>query len=125
MCKHCPLCYIGRTVQKFHDRVTEHRDLYYKLLSDPSIQFSFEAINDEFDRYSAGLHLINAHNCTDRADFNSHYSVFILMNSSPSGLEVNEHRLIHLYRTLKPTGINSVDPFGISLLIENIAFVDD
>ena len=111
-----------RTIQKFHARVTEHRDLCYKLLDNPHLQFSDEVINDKFDHYSLGLHLINDHNCRDRSDFNKFYSVFILMNSSTSRLEVNEHRSMHKYRTLKRHGINSKDLFGIPLLIENKAF---
>ena len=68
------------------------------------------------DTYSLGAHLISEHGCTQRSDFNDSYRVFILMNSSPSTLEYNEHKFIHRLRTIKPFGINSVDPFGIPLL---------
>ena len=30
-------------------------------------------------------------------------------------LEVNEHKFIHSLKTLKPHGLNVVDPFGIPL----------
>ena len=65
--------------------------------------------------YSLGAHLVDEHGCSNRADFNKIYDVFILMNSSPSKLEVNEHTFIQRLKTLKPFGINSVDPFGIPL----------
>ena len=58
----------------------------------------------------------------NRSDFDSSYRVFILMNSSPTNLEVNEHKFIQKLRTLKPYGINSCDPFGMPLLYENKAF---
>ena len=78
------------------------------------MQTNYVLEND--DTYSLGAHLIDEHGCTSRADFNKFYNVFILMNSSPSTLEVNEHKFIQRLKTLKPFGINSVDPFGIPLL---------
>jgi len=113
MCKLCIKKYVGRTVQYLRTRVTQHRHKYYRLLEDPSIIFNNSGDDDS---YSLGAHLIDEHGCKERADFNKFYSVFILLNSSPSNLEVNEHRLIQRLKTLKPFGINSVDPFGIPLL---------
>ena len=46
----------------------------------------------------------------------SSYQIFILLNSSPMTLDVNEHKWIQRLKTIKPLGINSVDPFGIPLL---------
>ena len=34
-------------------------------------------------------------------------------------LEVQEHKFIHLLKTLKPHGINAVDPFGIKYVLCN------
>jgi hypothetical protein len=113
LCKFCVKKYVGRTVQFLRTRVTQHRNKFYRLLEDPSIIFN-NSCDD--DTYSLGAHLIDEHGCTNRADFNKFYDVFILMNSSPTNLEVNEHKFIQRLKTLKPFGINSVDPFGIPLL---------
>ena len=113
LCKSCSKKYVGRTVQFLRTRVTQHRHKYYKLLEDPSIIFNNSG---DDDTYSLGAHLIDEHGCTNRKDFNKFYDVFILMNCSPSNLEVNEHKFIQRLKTLKPFGINSVDPFGIPLL---------
>ena len=40
----------------------------------------------------------------------------ILMNRSPNNLAVNENLKIHRLKCTKPFGLNSNDPFGISLL---------
>jgi hypothetical protein len=58
-------------------------------------------MNDD-DTYSLGAHLIDEHDCTNRNDFNKFYDVFILMNCSPSNLEVNEHKFIQRLKTFKP-----------------------
>jgi hypothetical protein len=62
------------------------------------------------------------HNITDRSNLGPNYEVFnfILMNSTPRSLEENEHNFnfIQKLRTIKPHGINSVDPFGIPLLLK-------
>ena len=95
---------------------------YYKLLKDPSLKLSDDFLSDDSDTYSLAAHLIDSHNLSNRPDFDASYNVFILKNSSPSNLEVNEHLLIQKLRTLKPYGINSCDPFGMPLLFENKTF---
>ena len=62
-------------------------------------------------------HLIDDHCCSDRNDFNNSYQIFILLNSSPRTLDINEHKWIQRLKTIKPFGINSVDPFGIPFLL--------
>ena len=64
----------------------------------------------------ATLHLIHDHCCRDKNDFNDSYQIFILLNSSLRTLDINEHKWIQRLKTIKPFGINSVDPFGIPLL---------
>jgi len=124
ICKLCPspFCYVGRTVRTLHERVTEHRANFYKLLKDPSLKFSDDFLKDDNDTFSLAAHLVDQHKLSDRSDFDASYNVFILKNSSPSNLEVNEHLLIQKLRTLKPYGINSCDPFGMPLLFENKSF---
>ena len=78
------------------------------------------ALTDEMyrkdDEYSLGLHLIENHNLTSKNDFENNYKLFLLETCSPKNLEVNEHKFIHKLNTLKPHGLNAVDPFGIPLL---------
>ena len=68
------------------------------------------------DDYSLGLHLIESHGCVERTDFKNSYRMFILDTCSPSTLEVNEHKFIQSLKSLRPNGINAVDPFGIPIL---------
>ena len=112
LCRKCSKIYIGRTVQYLRERVNDHRGYYYSLLTNPEL---YETDNGE-DSYSLGYHIMHDHGCSSREDFNNMYFVFILKNCSPTNLEINEHRLIHVHRSLKPLGINAVDPLGIPLL---------
>ena len=126
ICKLCrQKCYVGRTVRPLHERVAEHRANYYKILNDPSIKFSDEYLGEDNDTYSLGGHLVDEHGLSSRIDFGLAYTVFILKNSSPRSLEVNEHLFIQKLRTLKPNGINSCDPFSMPLLFENKTFNGD
>ena len=68
------------------------------------------------DEYTLGLHLIENHNLTSKSDFENSYKLFLLETCSPKNLEVNEHKFIQNLRTLKPNGLNAVDPFGFPLL---------
>ena len=114
VCKQCSMCYVGRTTRPLKERVTEHRGKFYELLANPSIR-----CQDDFDFsdcYSLGAHLIDNHGILNREQFDENYEVFILCNSSPNNLEINEHRFIQNLKTIKPFGINSVDPLGIPLL---------
>ena len=99
----------GRAVQLLHNRMSGHRECYYKIL---------DAINidESKDDYSLGLHLVHEHGCVDREDFNTHFTVLIVENCSPSRLEKLEHMYIHKYKTLNPFGLNKVNPFGLSVL---------
>lgn len=127
MCNLCDRkkCYVGRTVRPLHERVTEHRANFYKILNDPSLKHSDEYLREDSDTYSLGAHLVDEHGITNRPDFDLSYTVFILKNSSPRSLEVNEHLFIQKLRTLKPHGINSCDPFGMPLLFVNKSFNPD
>jgi hypothetical protein len=73
------------------------------------------------------LHLFhtwwNMYIISGKPDFDLSYNtVFILKNSSPRSLEVNEHLFIQKLRTLKPYGINSCDPLSMPLLFINKSF---
>ena len=122
MCKLCKTqkkCYVGRSIRPLHVRVKEHRGYFYDLLNDPSLKYSYDYLRDDCDNYSLGAHLVEDHNLTNRADFDLSYTVFILKNSSPRSLEVDEHLFIQKLRTLRPYGINKCDPFSMPLLFEN------
>ena len=45
-----------------------------------------------------------------------HINFFLLDTCSPRKLEYNEHKFIQSLKTLRPHGLNGVDPFGIPLL---------
>ena len=94
--------------------MNEHRQHCYSILEKPEIKFNDPHFDD--GNYSLGAHLIDEHNANNRIFFNNTYRIFILMNSSPGSLELNEHKYIHKLKTIKPFGINSDDPFGIPLL---------
>jgi len=102
---------VGRTVQQLRARVNEHRAHYYKLISNPTF-----CPEESDDGYSLAKHLIEHHNKKDRTDFNQCYNVMILCNSSPKTLDIDEHKYIQKLRTIRPYGLNAVDPFGIPLL---------
>ena len=110
-CQLCDMCYVGRTVQTLRARVNEHRAHYYKLIANP--MFTPE---DNDDGFSLGRHLVECHDMRRREDFNQCFKILVLCNSSPKTLEVDEHRYIQKLRTLRPFGLNAVDPFGIPLL---------
>ena len=108
-CKLCYKPYFGRTVQATHNRMSGHRECFYKLLENENVDES----NDDF---SLGLHIFHEHGAVDRTDFNNMYTVQIVENCSPSDLEKKEHLYIHRYKTLHPLGLNKINPFGLSLL---------
>ena len=114
-CFQCLLCrkyYVGRTVQILGNRIGQHRRFYYEILGDVNTILSNDLYRDN-DDYSLGFHLVDCHNLVNKCDFNNSYRVFILDICSPKMLEVQEHKFIQSLKTLKPYGINAVDPFGI------------
>ena len=115
ICRHCGKPYVGRTIQELHCRIREHRNNFYKFLANPNLRKSLN-LNGDDDVYSLGIHLFDEHNLTNKFDFNKSFKVSILMNCSPSTLDVNEHRFIQKLKSIKPFGINSNDPFSIPLL---------
>ena len=107
-CRCCSLVYIGRSVRPLNARIGEHRRKYNELLGGKKVDPS----DDEF---SLGIHLFD-HGFRDKLDFNINFNVVILEISSPRNLEVKEHKYIHILNTLKPNGINTMNPFGIRIL---------
>ena len=108
-CSICTKAYVGRSTRSLRVRTGEHRTKFYKLLTGANV----DETNDEF---SLGLHLLD-HGFHDRKDFNKVFSVSIIDNTSPKDLEVREHTFIQLLKTLKPLGMNTVNPFGLPLLL--------
>ena len=68
-----------------------------------------------------GGHLIDDHGLVSRTG-STLCHIFILKNSSPRSLKVNEQLFIKKLRTLRPNGINSCNSFSIPLLFENKTF---
>ena len=90
-------------------RFGEHRRAFYKVISG-------QKVDTDDDSNCVGLHLHVEHGLSQKEDFNKNVSVCILENSSPSSLDVKEHRFIHTLKSLRPSGMNSVNPFRIPLL---------
>ena len=124
----CKICvtprkyFIGRTVKTLLEQVAEHRANFYRLLYDASLKLSADFLQDNSDTFSLATHLIDDHKLVCKSDFDLSYNVFILRNSSPSNLEVNEQFFAKKLGTLKPYGINTCDPFGIPFLFKNTSF---
>ena len=109
VCKLCFKPYTGRTIQMICKRMNGHRECFYKLLRNETVDVSS-------DDYSLGLHLVHEHGLSDPGDFNKHYQVQLMEVCSPSLLEKKEHNYIHGYNTLYPIGLNKINPFGIPRL---------
>ena len=109
-CRQCSKPYIGRTVQHLANRMSGHRENFYKILRNST------DVDCQSDDYSLGLHLANEHACSNEADFDVNYNVQILKNCSPRTLEKDEHVYIHKYKTLSPLGLNKTSPFGLPIL---------
>ena len=109
-CLLCDKSYIGRTVQPLHNRMSGHRECFYKILRND------DEVDESKDDYSLGLHLANEHSCVNRTDFDELYNVSILENCSPADLDKKEHIYIHRFSTLYPLGLNKVNPFGLPLI---------
>jgi hypothetical protein len=115
VCLKCTKGYVGRTVQRLSDRAGQHRRNYYAMLKDITNALTSDIYRQD-DEYSLGLHLIEDHGLNCKNDFENSYILFILDTCSPRMIELNEHRFIQTLKTLKPHGINAVDPLGIPLL---------
>ena len=115
VCTICTKGYVGRSVQQLSDRLGQHRRNYYVMLKDINNTLTDDLYRKD-DEYSLGLHLIEDHGLNDKNDFVNSDILFILDTCSPKMLKLREHSYIHSLKTLKPHGLNAVDPFGIPLL---------
>ena len=108
-CKLCNKPYVGKSTRMLRNRFGEHRRAFYKIISGQSV-------DTEDDSNCIGLHLNVEHGLSKKEDFNKNFLVCILENTSPSSLDEKEHRFVHALKSLRPTGINSLNPFKIPLL---------
>ena len=108
-CKKCRESYIGRTTRFLSDRIAEHRQAYYHIIDRNIV----EELSDDF---SPGIHLVEKHQGKLRQEFDNTFLVYIVDNCGPMNMEVKEHKYIHRFNTLRPNGINTSSPFGISVL---------
>ena len=106
-CSICKKNYVGRTVNSLHKRMDGHRSKFYEIIDG-------RAVDITSDEYSLGVHLID-HGLGKHTDFNENFNTFILENCSPSQLEVKENKYIHLLRSLRPLGLNTINPFGLTV----------
>jgi len=108
-CKLCEKPYVGKSTRMLRVRFGEHRRAFYKIISG-------QKVDTDDDSNCVGLHLHIEHGLSQKENFNNSVSVCILENLSPSSLDVNEHRYIHAFKSLRPSGMNSTNPFKIPLL---------
>ena len=106
-CSICKKNYVGRTVNCLHKRMDGHRSKFYEIIDG-------RAVDITSDEYSLGVHLVD-HGLGTHTDFNDTYKTFILENCSPSQLEVKENKYIHLLKSLRPLGLNTINPFGLTV----------
>jgi len=106
-CSICKKNYVGRTINSLHKRMDGHRSKFYEIIDG-------RAVDITSDEYSLGVHLVD-HGLGNHSDFNENFKTFILENCSPSQLEVKENKYIHLLRSLRPHGLNTINPFGLTL----------
>ena len=126
----CTLCdkpYVDRTVNPLNIRTNQHRSAFYRVLSAHKngklVKSDLELDNESDDIYSLGMHIVIDHKLSEKGDFDKFYRVLILSsNSSPSSLEVKEHKFIHRLNSLRPNGINRANPFSIPPL--NLIFTN-
>ena len=107
-CSLCKKAYTGRSIQPLHERLNGHRSKYYEI-----IEGRASDVTD--DEHSLGIHLVD-HGFNSRDDFNNVFKVCILDNCSPKSLEYKENQYIHLLNTLRPAGLNTINPFGLKIL---------
>ena len=112
-CSICKKNYVGRSVNSLHKRMDGHRSKFYEIIDGRSVDITS-------DEYSLGLHLVD-HNLGMHSDFNDTYRTFILENCSPFTLEVKENSYIHLLKSLRPFGLNTINPFGLPVLHKPIS----
>ena len=108
-CQICEKCYVGRTVNSLRARIGQHRTHFYEICDGKAVDFTKD------DDYSIGLHLFHEHHLSNRFDFKNFLKVCIVDICSPKLLEFKEHKYIHLLKTLRPLGMNTVNPFGLRL----------
>lgn len=106
-CSLCNKIYIGRTVNRLHVRMDGHRAKFYEIVNGNVVDITS-------DDYCLGVHLLD-HGLRDHGDFNKFFKVCIVENCSPKLLEYKENKYIHLLKSLRPLGLNTVNPFGISM----------
>ena len=109
ICKLCNAGYFGRSTRMVNERIREHREAFYKVIEGGYV-------DNTKDDFSLGLHLYNDHGFNTRDKFDKVYEIAIAENVSPYKLETAEHKYIHKYGTLRPSGINTQNPLGIPLL---------
>ena len=106
-CSMCEKAYVGRSVNSLNVRMDGHRSKFYEIIDG-------RAIDITKDEYSLGIHLLD-HGLENHADFETNFKTFILENCSPKVLEEKENKYIHLLKTLRPLGLNTINPFGLEI----------
>ena len=105
--------YVGKSTQRLCDRISGHRSLFYDCISKNGNINNKRSINE--DEYILGMHLFKNHGFSAKEAFNQSYIFTILQVCSPKNIDVQEHKWIQKLKRVAPHGLNSHDPFGISI----------
>ena len=116
LCLLCVKGYAGKTTTCLRSRINGHRALFRKVILNPTVLITNETNHKFNNDLSLGYHLYKDHNINHRDDFNKYMRFTIIQHCSSSNLDVTEHKWIHRLRTLEPSGINVVNPYGIPLV---------
>ena len=112
-CKHCGKMYVGKSTQSLCDRISGHRSLFYDCISKNGNINNKRSTNE--DEYILGMHLYKNHGLSLKEAFNQSYVFTVLQVCSPKNIDVQEHKWIQKLKSVAPYGLNSHDPFGISI----------
>ena len=106
LCRHCPKCYVGKTIQPLNTRINGHRNKFYDCLWSKGDRLELDD-----DDYTLGLHLYFKYGLGDKKGFNGGFSFTALEHCNPQSIDLKEHLWIQRLGCVKPYGLNSHDPF--------------
>ena len=99
-----------------HDRISEHRSSFKKLLRRLKNEHNATARTtfnlDIDDEQILGAHLFLEHNKTEIRNFYDCYVIDILAHCNPSNIRETEQYYINKLKTLTPYGFNQCNSIG-------------
>ena len=106
-CQLCTKLYVGKTIQTFRSRISQHRNFMNKLGT---------GIVELDDENCLAAHVLFEHGLTSKNDFNSTYRFSILRYvANPAFITTEEQNLINFFNTLRPKGLNTDNPISLGI----------